>query len=74
MAVSATPSSLQSILAQIDPASPSAPGRIESPSRAQVAAPEQTRAAAAEPRVNLPKDATTLDPNAPRGTYLNLTV
>jgi hypothetical protein len=30
--------------------------------------------AAAEPRVQVPKDAATLNPNAPRGTYVNLVV
>lgn len=74
MAVSGTPSSLQAILSQLDPATPPGPVRSESPVRAEAAAREQVRNAAAEPRVNLPKDATTLNPNAPRGTYLNLTV
>lgn len=76
MTVTNTPSSLQAILRQLDPAVPSrAPG---APTNSREAAPaaktEAVRTAAAEPRVQVPKDATTLNPNAPRGSYLNLVV
>lgn len=74
MAVSGTPSTLQSILSQLDPATPADPPRPEAPARQEAPAREPVRNAATEPRVNFPKDATTLNPNAPRGTYLNLTV
>lgn len=73
MAVSGTPTSLQSILSQIQTAKPAA----AAPS-APLTTPESTPAAqqraAAEPRVNVPPGTTSLDPNAPRGTYLNLKV
>ncbi|MEP4378569.1 MAG: hypothetical protein ABJ215_01665 [Alphaproteobacteria bacterium] len=78
MTVSNTPSSLQAILRQLDPAVPSrAPGAA--PNSRDAAAPpaakaEAQRTAAAEPRVQVPKDAATLNPNAPRGSYLNLVV
>ncbi|MBO6782416.1 MAG: hypothetical protein JJ899_03960 [Alphaproteobacteria bacterium] len=63
-----TPASLKSLLSQIEPSRP-APSRAAEPAR-----PDAARVAKAEERVNVPKDAVRLDPNAPRGTYLNLTV
>lgn len=72
MSVTNTPSSLQAILRQIEaPASAPAAKPAASQSAAQ---PGEQRMAAAEPRVQVPKDAATLNPNAPRGTYLNLVV
>jgi hypothetical protein len=78
MTVTNTPSSLQAILRQLDPTVPSrAPGAATN--TRDVAAPpaakhEAQRTAAAEPRVQVTKDAATLNPNAPRGSYLNLVV
>tara|TARA_R110002110_G_scaffold415612_2_gene651576 strand:- start:37640 stop:37876 length:237 start_codon:yes stop_codon:yes gene_type:complete len=78
MSVTSAPSSLQAILRQLDPAVPSrAPGVANNSRDAAVrpeAKPEAQRTAAAEPRVQVPKDAATLNPNAPRGSYLNLVV
>jgi len=73
MAVSGTPTSLQSILGQIQSAKPLAATPFERPA-GDPAAPAGQQRAAAEPRVNLPPGSTSLDPNAPRGTYLNLKV
>lgn len=78
MSVTNAPPALQAILRQLDPAVPShAPGaganaRDAATPPAGKADPQ--RSAAAEPRVQVPKDAATLNPNAPRGTYLNLVV
>lgn len=73
MAVNGTPTSLQSILSQIQTAKPAA-----ATPTARAATPDATslgqQRAAAEPRVNVPAGTTSLDPNAPRGTYLNLKV
>jgi hypothetical protein len=72
MAVSGTPTSLQSILSQIQTAKPAA---VAPAARAAAdASSVGQQRAAAEPRVNLPPGTTSLDPNAPRGTYLNLKV
>jgi hypothetical protein len=73
MAVSGTPTSLQSILSQIQTAKPAATAPVARPA-SDPAAPVSQQRAAAEPRVNLPPGSTSLDPNAPRGTYLNLKV
>ncbi len=67
-----TPTSLKSLLSQIDPAKAAPPSRASQP--AEAARGDTARVAKAEERVNVPKDAVKLDPNAPRGTYLNLTV
>lgn len=69
-----TPASLKSLLSQIDPAQPGAPARAGQPVANEKAAGAPQRTANADARVNLPKDAVRLDPNAPRGTYVNLTV
>ena len=78
MSVTSTPSSLQAILRQLDPAAPArAPGTTTNARDAAAqpsAKPDVQRTAAAEPRVQVPKDAATLNPNAPRGSYLNLVV
>lgn len=68
-----TPTSLKSLLSQIEPARANAPARAAQPAQAERVAPQQ-RTAAADPRVNVPKDAVQFNPNAPRGTYVNLTV
>ena len=73
MAVSGTPTSLQSILSQIQTAKPAATAPAARPAAPDIAPTGQQRAAA-EPRVNVPPGTTSLDPNAPRGTYLNLKV
>ena len=73
MAVSGTPTSLQSILSQIQTAKPAAAAPAARPATPDMAPTGQQRVAA-EPRVNLPPGTTSLDPNAPRGTYLNLKV
>ena len=78
MTVTNNPTSLQAILRQLDPAVPSrAPGSATTTREAATqpaAKTEVQRTAAAEPRVQVPKDAATLNPNAPRGSYLNLVV
>jgi len=78
MTVTNTPSSLQAILRQLDPAVPSRAPGAPTNSREAAAQPATKsaaqRTAAAEPRVQVPKDAATLNPNAPRGSYLNLVV
>jgi len=77
MSVTSPPSSLQAILRHLDPAAPARASGVETSGKS--AAPPAAKAdaqqtAAAEPRVQVPKDAATLNPNAPRGTYLNLVV
>ena len=76
MSVTNTPSSLQAILRQLDPGTPSQPARPAADTRNADAgrADVAQRTAAAEPRVQVPKDAATFNPNAPRGTYVNLGV
>jgi hypothetical protein len=73
MAVSNDPTPLHTVLQQI--ASASAPAGTK-PVAAANPAPqaEGARQAQAEPRVKVPADAKALDPNAPRGTHLNLVV
>jgi hypothetical protein len=73
MAVSGTPTTPQSLFSQINPAAQSAPSRAAPQVERGPEAPAP-RLAAAEQRVKIPEGATTLDPNAPRGTYLNLKV
>ena len=75
MSVTNAPTSLQAILCQIESPAP-APGaaRAASAAKAGPAPSGPERMAAAEPRVQVPKDAATLNPNAPRGTYVNLVV
>ena len=76
MSVTNTPSSLQAILSHLEPAAPAQPARpapdVRGTEAGRVDGRQQT--AAAEPRVQVPKDAATLNPNAPRGTYVNLVV
>lgn len=71
MAVTNDPTPLRSVPQQIGSAAGAAkPAEPERPAPAA----DGARQARAEPRVKLPSDATSLDPNAPRGTYLNLVV
>lgn len=69
-----TPTSLKSLLSQIEPARANATAQAAQPAPAQAERVAPQRAAATDPRVNVPKDAVQLNPNAPRGTYVNLTV
>ncbi|MBT5570176.1 MAG: hypothetical protein HOJ90_03055 [Alphaproteobacteria bacterium] len=69
MTVSGTPTSLQSLLSQLQQATPTQAAPV-----AQRSAETPVQRAAAEPRVTVPSGTTALDPNAPRGTYLNLKV
>ena len=74
MSDSITPASLKTLLSQIEPARAAEatrpPERTATPSAQDGAA----RTTTTGERVDLPKDAVRFDPNAPRGTYLNLTV
>jgi len=69
-----TPTSLKSLLSQIEPARANTAARAAQPAPAQAERAAPQRTAAADPRVTVPKDAVQLNPNAPRGTYVNLTV
>ena len=68
-----TPTSLKSLLSQIEPARANTAARAAQPAPAQAERAGPQRTAATDPRVNVPKDAVQLNPNAPRGTYVNLT-
>lgn len=84
MVTNETPSVLQAMLARLDASAAAGKAQPAQATRAaQAAEPAASRpldarpaaqAAESRPQVRIPNDATSLDPNARRGTYLNLVV
>lgn len=84
MVTSETPSVLQAMLARLDASAAAGKAQpAQAPRATQAADPVAARnvnarpaaqAVESRPQVRIPDDATSLDPNARRGTYLNLVV
>lgn len=72
MNVSDASNAIQSLFARLEQTA--GPARAADLPASQRGAQGSGQVADARPQVNLPKDATSLNPNAPRGTYLNLVV
>lgn len=85
MVTNETPSVLQAMLARLDASAAAGKAQPAQAARAAQAAdpvaarnvdarPATAQAAETRPQVRIPDGATSLDPNARRGTYLNLVV
>jgi len=74
MSVSNTPTALQAILQQIQSTQQAPAQPALTPDEDPSAGGSTAQTANAEPRVQVPQDAATFDPNAPRGSYVNLVV